>query len=83
MLPFMLGIMVPMGFLFFYSVICASNSSQESRYVYPMLVCLVILFGRGQAVLQARGWHFLAAAGTPLAWGFILLSVYFFWHQPV
>ncbi len=54
---------------------------QEMRYVYPMLPCFAVLYGKAQAAWALRGHEAVARGGVALAGGFALLGAVFFTMQ--
>jgi len=80
MLPYMLYLLLSGLFVAdFYTRIGQHASAQDVRYIYPALICLVVLFGRAHAIYTQRGALVLSCLGPLLAVGFTMLSTYFFW----
>lgn len=81
MLPYMLYLPISVCFVIYFSVLVGDYASQDVRYIYPSLVCFVVLFGRSQAFYVQRGMWLLGWLGPVLAMGFTILSTYFFWNN--
>src|SRR5205814_565580 len=55
MMPFFLGLAVPLYCQFNYVLWKEFNNSQDARFIYPALVCFVVWFGRMNAMFKSRG----------------------------
>lgn len=83
MMPFALGLAVPLVFHLVFNWLTLNMPSQDARYVYPALVCFVVLFGRSHLFYQRRGNVVLAALGPMLVLALAIISLVFFWMNGV
>ena len=81
MLPFAAGVAAPLMVQIGYVLWRMTFTAQDARYVYPMLPCLVVFFGRSIDFFKARDTYLLSRLGPLLAWSFSLFSLIFFWQN--
>lgn len=81
MLPYIVNLVIPLIFLLWFSFRMPAFCAQDARFIYPSLVCFVVLFGKAQEMYREREAVVLTWLGPILAVSFSLLSVYFFWNN--
>ncbi len=80
MLPFVLGVAVPLLFLIFYVIRKNSITSQDARYVYPIIISFAALFDRAYTSVLLQKKRYLIYGSTAIVWSFVILSTIFFWN---
>lgn len=76
--PYVAGLLLPIVMNIVYTLENPVKFSSDARYIYPALVCFIIVFGRGCEVLNARRLRALAWAGQVLAVSFCCVAAYFY-----
>jgi len=80
MFPYVAAVLLPLAFHMIFMMWKSSMNNQDARYVYPMLPCFCVLYGRALVLLDERR-SVLLPVGIGLAYSFAALSVIFFWGQ--
>lgn len=78
MLPYITGFFIPLGCLLVYATSRNYFSSQDTRFIYPFLICFCVLFAKSVQFYQFRGALSATIVGYGLAITFCLLSIFFF-----
>ncbi len=79
LMPYGLYAIISIAFVIFFSWVIRDYPSQDARYVYPLLLCFAVAFGRSHAFYTQQGMVRLSKAGLWFAAAFLLVSNYYFW----
>lgn len=78
-LPYVIGLVVPLTAHIIFIMVTWNIPSQDVRYIYPSLVCFIVFFGKSQGMYKERGALLLSYLGSVMVAVFALTAIIFFW----